>query len=143
MSIARGAARTGRDVETLGVIVSPLIATGTSTEEIAAEREVHREMLATVFSTPNYWRSLDLFGWGDLGPRLRQMTRDGRWAEMAALFTDEMMDAFVLCAPWDELAGRLRETYGGLATSIALALPRHDRDDALIARTVAELQGQS
>lgn len=140
--IARGAARTGRDPQALGVIVSPLIATGSSSAEIAAAREGHRQMLATVFSTPNYWRSLDLFGWGDLGPRLRQMTRDGRWAEMAGQFTDEMVDAFVITAPWDELPAALREAYEGLATSIAFALPRHDRDDAMIARMVADLQGQ-
>jgi probable F420-dependent oxidoreductase len=142
VDIAKGAARSGRKPETLGVIVNPLIATGGSSAEIAHARKQHRQMLATVFSTPNYWRSLELFGWGDLGPRLREMTRQGRWGEMAGLFTDEMVNAFVLTAPWDELPALLREAYGGLATALALTLPRQARDDAAIARVVAELRNE-
>lgn len=67
----RGAARVGRSPDELEIIANPLTAIGSSTEAVAAQRELHRRALATLFSTPNYWPSLELFGWGGVGIRLK------------------------------------------------------------------------
>lgn len=37
----------------------------------------------------------------------------GRWAEMPALVTDEMLETFAVVADRDAIAGRLRERAGG------------------------------
>ncbi len=134
-----GAVRTGRSAADVSVIVNPLIASGSSSVEIAQNRETQRQLLATILSTPNYWRSLKLFGHEELGPKLRQLTREGRWGEMSALLGDDLLDAFAFCAAWGELAGLLRESYRGVAAAIALPLPRDSANDAQIAPLVESL----
>ncbi|AZI35414.1 putative oxidoreductase [Caenibius tardaugens NBRC 16725] len=138
--LAKGAARTGRSVGDMGVIVNPLIATGSSAEEINRNREAHRQLLATILSTPNYWRSLELFGWGQFGPALRQLTREGKWDAMPALLDDDILDAFVISAPWSELAATIRTMFNGCATHIGIALPQDCAADANIAAVIAELK---
>ena len=138
--LAKGAARTGRSTNDIGVIVNPLIATGSSSEEISRNREAHRQLLATILSTPNYWRSLDLFGWSSLGPALRQLTREGKWGEMRALLDDDVLDTFVISAPWSALAATIRATFGTCATHIGIALPQDSSSDASIASLLAELK---
>ena len=140
-NIERGARLTGRSRSDIEIIVNPMVATGTSDEAVQHQRARHRATLAILFSTPNYWPSLDLFGWNGLGERLRQMVREGRWSETASLFSDEMADIFVPAARYDELADILREQYGGLADAIGMGLPSDSADDGALARVVERLHG--
>jgi hypothetical protein len=39
---------------------------------------------------------------------------------MADTITDEMLEHFAVVAPWDELADRLVDRYGGLATRLVM-----------------------
>jgi hypothetical protein len=94
-----------------------------------------------LLSTPSYWASLELFGWQERGERLRQLVREGRFAELPSTLEEEMVDALLPSAPWPELAGVLREHYTGVADAIALALPRDPGDDAALCRVIADLRG--
>lgn len=134
-----GAARAGRPAAEVDIIVNPLIAAGSSTREVVANRESQRQLLATILSTPNYWRSLELFGRNDLGPKLRQLTREGRWDEMGPLLDDHLLDAFVVTAAWSDLAALLKDAYRGVAAAIAIPLPRDPANDAQIAPVVESL----
>ena len=139
--LEKGAARSGRDTATLKVMVSPLVATGPSNTEVRNEREKARQLLAFLYSTPVYWPSLNLFGWEERGARLHQLSREGRWAEMAALVSDEMLDVFVPCAPYCEIADVLQEWYGTLTDWIVFPLPADSRHDSRVAQVVAQLHG--
>ena len=73
-ALAEGARRAGRDLNQDGfetVIGTPVI-TGDTVDGLLAERERQRRLLAFLYSTPAYAPTLELFGWGDLGPRLRR-----------------------------------------------------------------------
>ena len=49
-------------------------------------------------STPAYAPVLNLHGWQDIHTQAHRMPREGQWNEMAALITDEMLNAFaVVC----------------------------------------------
>ena len=39
---------------------------------------------------------LDLHGWGDLQPTLRQMTKDNQWDKLGEPITDEMLETLVV-----------------------------------------------
>lgn len=137
--IARGAARKGRDASAVNVMVGPLIATGPSAEAVRQERENIRQMLGFLYSTPNYWPSLELFGWLERGERLHQMTRDGRWKEMTALISDDMLDAFSPSAPFGEIADVLKQWYAGVSNWIILPMPADRTQDGEIAKVVSRL----
>ena len=123
------------------MIANPLTAIGGSAAAITAQREIHRRTLANVLSTPNYWPSLDLFGWREVGERLNTMVREGRWDDMPAMISDEMLSAFVPTGHHEEIADVLREEFGDIARGIYLSLPDDPAEDRAVAAVVAGLQG--
>lgn len=139
-SLARGAARTDRDVAEIDIIACPLVAVGSSQQEIDKIWAQHKLTLATVFSTPNYWPSLELFGFDDLGPRLRQLTREGKWEQMNDLFSEETAKLFLYGGHYEDLGEVLKSDYSGLVSGVALQLPNDPADDQKMADLVAELK---
>jgi len=140
--LRKGAEKAGRDPSDIRVMVSALAATGPSEEAVTQEKEKARQLLTFLYSTPAYWPSLELFGWKDRGEHLHQLTREGRWDEMAGVVTDEMLDAFVPAAPYAEIAGVLEEWYGGLTDRLAFPMPSDPRYEAQAAQVIARLRGQ-
>ncbi len=140
--LEKGAARSGRDAAAVEITVCPLIATGPSPPDVAKAREEIRQLLGFLYSTPVYWPTLELFGWKDRGEQLHQLSRAGRWADMPAVISDEMLDAVVPSAPHAEIAEVLEQWYGGLAHRIQLPMPADPADDRAVAAIVARLQGR-
>jgi len=139
--LAKGAARHGgREQGSAAVIANPMCATGATAAEVSRQREVQREMLALLLSTPPYWQSLDLFGWGELGRKLHTLVREGHWKDLTALVTDEMLDVFLPTAPWSELGDLLAEQYSGLADAITLSLPADPAQDIEVSRVIERLK---
>lgn len=139
-AIEAGAKRASRDASAVEVLAGPLIATGPDAAAVAAQREHIRELLTFLYSTPAYWPTLELHGWRDVGERLHQQTREGKWSEMAGAITDEMLDALVPSAPYDEIAAVVREQYAGLATRLNFPVPEDPAHDAAAARAIAALR---
>ena len=96
-------------------------------------------LLGFLYSTPAYWPSLELLGWGERGPRLRQLTREGKWGEMPGVISDEMLDELLPTAPFAEIADVLRERYADLATTITFPLPEDPALDPQVARVIERL----
>jgi len=135
----KGRARAGGE-RAPALIASTFVATGPSAEAVRAERERLRQHLAFLYSTPQYWRTLELYGWPDLGERLHRMSREGRWAEMTALVGDQVLDALVPSGTYDEIAPVLRRWYAPLADAITLRMPDDPACDARFTRLVEELR---
>jgi len=128
-AVERGLARAGRPRETFQFALSPFTATGATDEDVRDALGAVRQQIAFYGSTPAYRKVLDLHGWGDAQDELNTLSKRGRWAEMAEVITPEMLDAFVVQAPHDRLAGALGERYGGVADRIHFhAPPSADRD---------------
>ena len=64
--------------------------------------------------------SLDAEGWGELHPTWRQMTREGRWHEMGALVTDEMLERFAVVGEPKDIAEKLVARFGDWADRLSL-----------------------
>ena len=139
--LARGAARGARDPAAVRLFVNPLIATGRDDAAVRVEREKQRALLATLYSTPSYWPTLELHGWRERGEQLNGLVRANRWEALPALLTDEMLDVLMVSARHDALAAALLERYAGLADAFVLALPvGAGEDDAAIAGIVGALR---
>jgi hypothetical protein len=139
-NLERGAARSGRRADDVELIVNPPLALGATREAVTQQRERQRELLAILLSTPNYWASLELFGRAELGPRLRQRVRAGEWDRLSAEIGEELLDAFVPAARYEDLPRLLRGQYAGLAHGVCLPLPADPADDPALARAIAELR---
>ena len=113
--------------------------TGATAVEIDAERERQRRLFAFLYSTPAYQRTLELYGWDDLGPHLRDLIRADRWDDLATVVTDEILDTLVPAARYVDVPARVRERLGGLADGVLLAPPPDPAHDHLVAAAVADL----
>jgi len=138
--LANGAARAKRDASDVKLMLAPLVATGADREQTLLDRERQRRLLGFLYSTPSYWPSLELLGWGERGPRLRQLSREGRWNEMPALISDQMLDELLPTAPYAEIADLLRDRYADLATMITFPLPEDPALDPQVARVIRRLR---
>jgi probable F420-dependent oxidoreductase len=109
---ARGLRRAGRPREALsrGASVILVAESGPARDRSVADA---RRTIAFYASTPSYRRVLAHHGWEQVGERLSRLAVVGRWAEMPALVTDEMLETFAVVADVDTIAARLRERAGG------------------------------
>jgi probable F420-dependent oxidoreductase len=135
----RGSTRAGRDPRNVQLIASTFVATGPTKEAVRAERERLREYLGFLYSTPQYWRTLDLHGWQAVGRRLHDLSREGRWAEMKAAIGDDILDALVASGTYEEITSILADWYGDLATGITLRMPDDPKHDEGLARVIKAL----
>jgi len=138
--LARGAVRGARDVENVELMVGPLTVTAPDEDGVRAERERTRQLLTFLYSTPAYAPSLELFGWEDRGERLHELSREGRWDEMADVVDDEMLDTLAPTGSYDDIADILRDWYGGLTSWITFPMPADAADDAAAAEVIAALR---
>jgi len=122
------------------ISASQFVATGPDDATVAAERERFRDMLAFLFSTPAYWASLELFGWQHIGEQLLALTREGRWKDMPGVFTDEVLDTFLVSGRYDQLPERLVSRFGGLVDRITLTVPNDPANDAAAAAAIRAIR---
>ena len=135
-----GAERSGRSLENVQVIASPFVATGATSAAVKRERERIREHLGFLYSTPQYAATLELHGWKEVGERLHKLTRAGKWDDLTAQISDEILDALVPSGTYDEISTILRDWFGDVCTAISLRMPETAKDDAKFATVVRELQ---
>jgi probable F420-dependent oxidoreductase len=112
-ALRRGLARSSRTLADFEVSFPLMIATDDR------ERDALRPRLAFYGSTPAYKVVLDAHGWGDMQPELNRLSKQGDWATMASLVTDEMVDAFAVCGAPDEIGGLVRKRYGDLVQRVS------------------------
>lgn len=88
-----------------------------------AERESARQQISFYASTPTYRTVLDVHGWGEVGEKLSALAARGRWDEMPALVSDEILNEVAIVAPPDEIPARIQSRYAGLLDRIAFYAP--------------------
>jgi probable F420-dependent oxidoreductase len=141
-ALAEGALAAGRDLvdAEFETVIGTSVITGATPDDVAAERERQRRLLAFLYSTPAYAPTLELYGWTEIGPRLRDLIRHDRWDDLAAVLSDEVLDTLVPCGTFDELPGLLRERFTGLGQGIVVSPPGDGSDDEAFRTVVAALQ---
>lgn len=110
-NVEAGAERSGRDPEDVSIVASVFAIAGETPADRAERREEVERELAFYASTPTYRKVLEVHGWEDVGRELHELSVEDRWDEMPELITDEIVDAFSVTGPWDELRDRIEKRY--------------------------------
>jgi probable F420-dependent oxidoreductase len=137
-ALQEGQARRGPTGATLEVTGGGFVATGNA-EEIDAALVRIRSQIAFYGSTPAYRGVLELHGWEGLGAELTALSKQNRWDEMSGLVDDELLEAFAVVGPPDELPARIAARFGGILTRLSFRAPASMDRDA-VAALVAELR---
>ncbi len=119
-ALARGRDMAGRAEKDVAVSCQLMVVTGESDEEIERSRQAARQQIAFYGSTPAYKVVLDVHGLGDLQPELNAATKQGKWAEMGELVSDELLEEIAICCPLDRVAQRVRERCGDGVDRVSL-----------------------
>jgi probable F420-dependent oxidoreductase len=122
-ALVRGRALAGGDLEGFTMCGGPFVVTGGTDEEMAAAEDRVRGQIAFYASTPAYRLVLELHGWGALGDELHAMSAAGRWAEMAGLVSDEVLQTFAVVGVPDDIGPEILRRYGDLFTRVMLYGP--------------------
>jgi probable F420-dependent oxidoreductase len=140
-ALARGAAKAGRDAAAIGLGVSPLVATAADEAGLVEKIADIRGRIAFYGSTSAYAAVFAAHGLEALAQDLNRLSREQRWAEMAALVDDEVLELFATVGLHRDIVARLRARYAPVATLIEFSIPVRDADDeAKLAAMVAELR---
>ena len=92
--------------------------------EQAAKYEAEvRQQIAFYASTPPYRPVFDLEGWGEVADQLKALAARGKWPEMPALITDEILERFALRGTWAELPAQVLQKYTGLLDRVSYYFP--------------------
>jgi probable F420-dependent oxidoreductase len=119
-ALEAGFARGNRTRDSFEIACQTMVVTGFDEEEMKRAEMGTRMQIAFYGSTPAYRVVLDAHGWGALQDELNALSKQGRWAEMGGLVSDEILDTFaVRCAP-DELPARLAARFAGLVDRVSL-----------------------
>jgi probable F420-dependent oxidoreductase len=122
-ALERGAAKAGKTRLDLTVSYPGFVVTGPDEESMAAAAKGVREQIGFYGSTPAYRPVLELHGWGDLHPELNTLSKRGEWVKMGELIDDDILNAFAVVAPLDQVAVEVRRRFEALVDRFSFYAP--------------------
>jgi len=132
-AVEAGLLAAGRSSDDFTVHACPIVCTGSTDEERERAETGVRTLLAFYGSTPAYRVTLDAHGWGDLQTELNALTKAGRWADLPALLTDEIVDTLVVRGEPGEIAAATEARYAGTVDRVGLSMPYSVEPETLAA----------
>jgi len=117
-NIADGAARVGRDPQSVNLSNSSFIVTGPNQAAIDAQKLAVKKQIAFYCSTRSYSKVLEVQGFQDLGIWLHEMSLKQQWDQMTELITDEILDTFAVVGGYKEIPGLMKERFDGLLDEV-------------------------
>lgn len=113
-------AETGRSRAEFEVSFPPFVVTGTTEADFEAAKQQVKYRIAFYGSTPAYRPVLACHGWGDLQPKLNQLSKNNGWDRMPELISDEMLETFAVVGEPRQVAREIRRRYGHLVDRLTL-----------------------
>jgi probable F420-dependent oxidoreductase len=139
-AVAEGLRRSGRQPADFQIIAQAMVAVGSTEAELASAVDGVATLIAFYGSTPNYRPPLEVEGWGDLQPRLNELSKAGKYAEMRALITDDMVRTYGVVGTPAECASAIQNRYGAHASDVCCYFPGYQPSPPDMADLVAALR---
>lgn len=122
-ALERGFAKAGKQRADFEISGPMFVVSGTNDEELEGAMRGTREQIAFYGSTPAYRGVLELHGWGDLQDDLNRLSKRGEWQAMGDLITEDVLDAFAVVAPPEDVPKEMRARYEGIVDRLQFYAP--------------------
>jgi len=129
-AIAEGAKKAGRTLADIDVVGSPFLAIAPDEAGVERAKTALKQHIAFYASTRSYHAVLKFHGWEDVGLKLHELSKQGKWTDMPKQITDEMLYEWAIVGTYDDLAPKLKERSAGVYNSVLLDLPKALLQDA-------------
>jgi probable F420-dependent oxidoreductase len=116
--LQEGLAKAGRPRERFEVMGGGFLVTGPDDASVAKLFEWVRYRVAFYGSTPAYYPVFAVHGLEDLGRKLNEMTRAGKWNEIARQVPDDVVHLFAAVGRHDQIVKAIEQRFGGLVDAI-------------------------
>ena len=123
-ALTEGAAKAGRSIEDIDLIVPVLAVAGDTPEERASQTREAKAAIGFYGATPGYAFQFDDLGYEGTRQKLAEALRSGGREAVADLVSDELLDQFGLIGRWDDLADKLVARYKGIASRVVMYLAK-------------------
>jgi probable F420-dependent oxidoreductase len=138
-ALKRGRAKAGKTMDGFEIVGPSFVVTGNNAEEMHNAAEGTRQQIAFYGSTPAYSGVLELHGWDDLQPQLNALSKQGKWVEMGALVTDEILNTFAVVGQPETVAPELSKRYGDVIQRLSFYAP-YSSDQSRWAQVIADIK---
>ena len=98
-------------------------ATGADEQAVAEKLDWVRYRVGFYGSTRTYLPVFEQHGLEDLGLKLHKMSKEGKWSELAAQVSDDVVRLFAAVGTYEELPAAVAERFGGVVDTLRLDLP--------------------
>jgi len=137
-AVERGLKKTGRTRDRFAISCPVFVVTGSDERAWQQSRANVCKQIAFYGSTPAYRGVLELHGWGPLQSELNRLSKLGQWDAMGNLIHDDILDAFAVVAPPDQVAQKLRSRFAGAIDRVLVTFASAGVDEK---KSVATLRG--
>lgn len=131
-AVRAGVAHRHAGLDPLQLVPELILCAGRNEAEMAIADAGCRTLLGFYGSTPAYRPVLEVEGCPDLQPQLRNLSREGRWDEMGARISSELLCSIAVRGTPKEIAAQVSQRYRAHASRIAVYLPYDVSDDLLV-----------
>jgi probable F420-dependent oxidoreductase len=121
-TIEEAAEDAGRSLDDVDITAGPFVITGETEEERQQQEQEVKGRIAFYGSTRTYHDVFEIHGFDEIGMELHELSKEGKWQEMAGLIDEDILDAFAIRAEPDELRDAVEAEYGGVADRVSLPL---------------------
>jgi probable F420-dependent oxidoreductase len=140
-AMAEGLRRSDRTAERFQVVVQAMVAVGRTEADMGAAVDGVATLIAFYGSTPAYVPVLEVQGWSDLQPQLNQLSKVGKFPEMRALISDEIVRTLGVVGTPEQCADQIRDRFGSHSAEVCCYFPGYTPQPADIADLVGALHG--
>jgi probable F420-dependent oxidoreductase len=120
-ALQKGWAKAGKKREDFEIMYPLFVVTGATEEAMKTAAIATKRQIAFYGSTPAYQPVLESIGVGELQGELNTMSKQGRWAEMGELITDEIMGSFAVVAEPNQVAEQIIKRFGDIVDRTSVA----------------------
>jgi probable F420-dependent oxidoreductase len=140
-AMAEGLRRSNRTAARFQVVVQAMVAVGRTEADVAAAVDGVATLIAFYGSTPAYLPVLEVEGWSDIQPQLNQLSKVGKFREMRALISDDMVRTLGVVGTAEHCADQIRDRFGSHSAEVCCYFPGYIPRPADVADLVEALHG--
>ncbi len=138
-AVEEGLRAAGRSRADFALLPQAILAMGRTDAELERAATGVRGLLAFYGSTPAYRPVLEVEGWADLQPELNRLSKQGDWAAMLGLVTDDMLATLAVVGTPEECAAEIGRRFGDVADRVCGYFPGYDAPPDQVRDLVAAL----